>query len=921
MKCHTERPRGRFPARLVLAATLALSATLAPAVSGGGTAAADASSTAIVAALGGGPAVTGADLVGDARAVAVSGAGIAGFPVQGPAHLVLSNGPAEAVPGQPGGFTSIDLQNAAAGADGNDLSQVLVHTRPPAGATCVAFDFAFVSEEFPEYVGTEYNDIFTAELNESSFGVQDDQVVAPHNFAYDTKGNPVSVNTVFGMSPVPGTTMDGATPALTASSPVRRKPDGTMDLILSVQDIGDSILDSAVVVDNLRFGNGPTCAAGSASLADADGDALPDTWETAGVDVDRDGTIDLDLPAMGARPDHKDLFVEIDHMVRAPTCAWLICWGGRDFAPRPSALDDVRAAFAAAPVANPDGTPGIRAHLDAGPGSVMTGTTTWGARSRAGVLPWTQRLGTFTASGDYDWTAFDALKDAHLDLARRGVFHYAVYGDTYGGSDASGISRGTPASDLLVTDGAPGWGGGFTRTQERGTLLHELGHGLGLRHGGDVHTNPRPGYASVMSYAFQLVGLPPDSRLDLSRGAPFTDWTHLAFDGGAIGGRGATAMLPATTEADEPSLAQLKSGQAFARPGDGHARFAGPPVLVAGSGTGHLLLDVVNSGPVADAFRVTASTPVAAVGGEATVTVPPGATRRVVLDVDTAGLAPATLPVTVSLAGTRAGAGPAGDRGEVRVVPGDAATRQALASALADVAALAPGTGPDPQVVQGLRAALANVGGGAPVPSPSPSPSVTPSPSAPPSPTPSVTPAPSVPPGTATCNGLVATIVGHGEAVIRGTTGDDVIVGTGGGETIRGRGGDDTICGLGGDDRLVGEDGRDTLIGGDGDDTLDGGDNDDVLRAGAGADVLRGDDGKDLLHGGGGSDVVRGGSGRDEVHGDADPDVLWGGDANDRLFGEEGTDALHGNDGNDALFGGPDTDTLDGGPGRNQLVE
>ena len=48
--------------------------------------------------------------------------------------------------------------------------------------------------------------------------------------------------------------------------------------------------------------------------ADADGDALPDAWEEDGVDIDGDGTVDLDLPAMGADPRHKDIFVEIDHM-------------------------------------------------------------------------------------------------------------------------------------------------------------------------------------------------------------------------------------------------------------------------------------------------------------------------------------------------------------------------------------------------------------------------------------------------------------------------------------------------------------------------------------------------------------------------------------------------------------------------------
>ena len=649
--------------------------------------------TEITTAIGGGAAVTGADLVGDPLGVAVSGAPVAGFPVQGPDYLVMSTGPAvNVVPGDPDEFTSINLPAAAAGADGNDLTQVKVRTRPPGGATCVAFDFAFLSEEFPEWVGSEFNDIFTAELNESRFDLGDDQVVAPNNFAYDTKGNPVSINTVFGMSEVPGTVMDGATPALTATSPVERKSDGTMDVILSVQDLGDSILDSAVVVDNLRFGNGSTCTAGSTPLADADGDALPDAWEEHGLDVDKNGSVDLDLPAMGATKDHKDVFVEVDHMVKDPSCVWLMCWGGRDFAPQQPALDDVRAAFAAAPVTNPDGSTGIRAHIDAGPGSVMTGTTTWGSRSRANRLAWAASLGSLSGSGDYAWGPFDALKSANFELARRDVFHYAVYGDTYGGSDSSGISRGIPASDFLVTDGHPGWGGGFTRTQERGTFLHELGHGLGLLHGGDVDTNPRPGYRSVMSYAHQLAGLPPDSRLDLSRGAPFEDWGHLRYDGGAIGARGATSTLPGTTHDDEPSIDDF--GRRV-RPPRRRAGAAGGPDGAAerlrdGAPAARRHERRAGRGRLHGQGRLTGGGDRGAGHGDRAA---PGATKRVSLPVATAGLAPGTVHVAVTLASTKGGSGLTGRTpGDVKVVDGaDPAVQQAAQDALAQLAGLPTG--------------------------------------------------------------------------------------------------------------------------------------------------------------------------------------------------------------------------------------
>lgn len=52
------------------------------------------------------------------------------------------------------------------------------------------------------------------------------------------------------------------------------------------------------------------------SLVDTDGDAIADAWETQGmgIDADEDGYFELDLWAKGARPDRKDIFVEIDTM-------------------------------------------------------------------------------------------------------------------------------------------------------------------------------------------------------------------------------------------------------------------------------------------------------------------------------------------------------------------------------------------------------------------------------------------------------------------------------------------------------------------------------------------------------------------------------------------------------------------------------
>jgi hypothetical protein len=92
-----------------------------------------------------------------------------------------------------------------------------------------------------------------------------------------------------------------------------------------------------------------------------------------------------------------------------------------------------------------------------------------------------------------------------------------LYANALDSSTYSGWSRGIPGHDVVITLGS--WGGG-TQLEQAGTLMHELGHNLGLQHGGDEGTNCKPNYVSVMSYAYQTVGLFRDGQdgiLDYSR--------------------------------------------------------------------------------------------------------------------------------------------------------------------------------------------------------------------------------------------------------------------------------------------------------------------------------------------------------------------------------------------------------------------
>ena len=227
---------------------------------------------------------------------------------------------------------------------------------------------------------------------------------------------------------------------------------------------------------------------------DTDGDGLPDEWEREGVTIE---DVFIDLPSMGADPLHKDLFIHADWMDRAGLKPDL-----RD-------LQIISDSFENASLANPDGTTGVHLHVDLGSDSVMNPVTgaTWAALSKSGALPYQETIGT-QVDREYNWTDTDHIKNAFFNPAKRGpVFHYVCFCGKLGGlGNMSGLSRGILAHDFLVSLGGwPVFGG--TSLQKAGTFMHELGHNLGLHHGGGDEVNFKPNFLSVMNYGFQTIGL------------------------------------------------------------------------------------------------------------------------------------------------------------------------------------------------------------------------------------------------------------------------------------------------------------------------------------------------------------------------------------------------------------------------------
>lgn len=127
---------------------------------------------------------------------------------------------------------------------------------------------------------------------------------------------------------------------------------------------------------------------------------------------------------------------------------------------------------------------------------------------------------------------------------------------------------------------------------------------------------------------------------------------------------------------------------------------------------------------------------------------------------------------------------------------------------------------------------------------------------------------------------------------LRGDDGADVFRGMAGDDTINGLGGDDNLRGNGGRDELNGAEGADTLIGGGGADTLIGGFGVDQLRGGGGRDKMNGGAGQDFVAGNGGADQLRGGGGRDDLEGGGGADELNGGRGADELTGGGGRDVF-----------------------------
>lgn len=148
-----------------------------------------------------------------------------------------------------------------------DQATLTMQLQVPPFMHYIYYDVQFFSAEYPEYVGSQYNDKFTVTVDSPSKGAS--QYVIDVNSGYFTldshdipgtgfdifarSGSPGGVDWVDTTPRTPGADA-GATDLITIGGEIHPvSPNEIITVTIDIRDVGDNLFDSAAFIDNFRF--------------------------------------------------------------------------------------------------------------------------------------------------------------------------------------------------------------------------------------------------------------------------------------------------------------------------------------------------------------------------------------------------------------------------------------------------------------------------------------------------------------------------------------------------------------------------------------------------------------------------------------------------------------------------------------------
>jgi len=165
-------------------------------------------------------------------------------PFEGSTMCILSTGDTANITN----MFDYDWPGTGADTSAGDRITVEFDVTVPPWANSFFFRHNFFSREYPEWVGSAFNDGFEIHLTGAAWSGQ---------MVFDSVGNPISVNSAFFTVTTPallagtGFDQDGSTGWLVSIAPVL--PNDVITLSMTIYDTADGVWDSAVLLDDFEW--------------------------------------------------------------------------------------------------------------------------------------------------------------------------------------------------------------------------------------------------------------------------------------------------------------------------------------------------------------------------------------------------------------------------------------------------------------------------------------------------------------------------------------------------------------------------------------------------------------------------------------------------------------------------------------------